>query len=97
MRTTTFTVNNVSDPEPIIVGSFCREVRIQEDPGIGSTWPTTDYNVYGTGDVSTAVRKIAGTTFTITRVPLQGCFAPGEIVGYIETVAGSTTFLQIES
>jgi hypothetical protein len=33
MRTTTFTVNNVSDPEPIIAGSFCREIRIQEDPG----------------------------------------------------------------
>jgi len=97
MRTTTFTVNNVGDPEPIICGSFCREIRLQEDPSIGVSWPTTDYKVYGTGEISTAIQKLAGTTFTITRVPMQGCFSPGEIVGYIETVTGSTTFLQIES
>ena len=95
MKTSTFTVNNVLDPEPVIVTSMCRSVTIGEDPGVAG-WPNSDYRVKGTAADSALTTQPAGTRFTFERRTGQPAYSPGQIIGYVETVTGSTTFLQVE-
>jgi len=93
--TTTFTVNASGDPEPVIAHTECTEIIVKEDPSV-SGWPTVDYNVLGSVSGSTRIRCAAGTEH---RFPAswQQAFKPGDIVGYVETVTGSTTFQQKEN
>lgn len=91
MKTSTFTVNNVGDPEPVIATIDCREITIGEDPSVAD-WPTTDYEVKGTVQDSSFVRRPAGTTFQFLKANGLASFGKGQIVGYVQTVTGSTTF-----
>jgi len=93
MFTKTFTVNAVGDPEAVTTGSNTSRVTIAEDPSV-SGWPTSDYNVMAPSSDSTAIRKAAGTMFTFK--PSFGQWPPDTIIGYVETVSGSTTFQQVE-
>jgi hypothetical protein len=93
--TSTMTVNNVGDPEPVIAHIECRSITVKEDPSV-SGWPTVDYKVTGAVAGSTPIQCPAGTEYTFEATYMQ-CFAPGEIVGYVETVSGSTTFQQREN
>lgn len=95
MKTSTFTVNNLSSPEAVVCTVACRSITIGEDPSV-TGWPTSDYNIYGKDAGSTAIRRPSGTQFTFERTSRQSAFAPSEIVGYVETVTGSTTFLKSE-
>lgn len=95
MKTTTFTVNNIGDMEAVRPTINCRRVIIGESPAVDG-WPTTDYLVKGTAPDSVAVRRPLGTLFEFIRDPQQSGFQAGEIIGYVETVEGTTTFFQME-
>ena len=95
MKTSQFTVNNVGNPEPVICTLGCRTITIGEDPGVAG-WPTTDFKVKGSAPGSVAIQRPAGTSYQFQRISGQAAFSPGETVGYVETVTGSTTFFQAE-
>jgi hypothetical protein len=95
MHTHTFTVNNLSSPEQIIARTGCRRITVGEDPSVAG-WPTTDFKITGKVPGSTVIQRPAGTTFTFERNDDQASFGAGDLVAYIETVDGSTTFLQTE-
>jgi hypothetical protein len=93
--TTTYTVNDVGDPEPVIANIECSEIKIREDPSVDG-WPTADYKVTGTAPGSTPISCPMGTEHLFPAGPGQH-FVPGDIVGYVETTSGSTTFQQLEN
>lgn len=95
MRTSQFTVNDIGDPEPIIVRSVCRHVLVGEDSSVAN-WPTSDYRIKGVDPSSVMVQRPAGVLTEFSRRSNQSAFSPGDIVGYVEMVSGSTTFLIIE-
>lgn len=95
MRTSQFTVNDIGDPEPIIVHTVCRHVLVGEDSSVAN-WPTTDYRIKGTDNNSAMVQRPAGVLTEFSRQSNQSAYSPGDIIGYVETVSGSTTFLIIE-
>jgi len=95
MKTTTFTVNAIGDPEPVITSVDCTRVEIGEDGSVPN-WPTTDYEVKGTELLSDWIVCPAGTKFEFLRRANQPGFRAGSIVGYVQTAAGATTFQQIE-
>lgn len=100
MKTSLLTVSDEGDPNPVIATIGTRKITIGEDASIEG-WPTTDYLVKGADPGSAFMRKAAGTTFSF-EFPINRWsqerpgFRPGEIVGYVQTVTGSTTFYQIE-
>ena len=94
-KTSTFTVNDVGDPEPVIATIDCREIVIGEDPSV-SGWPTIGYKVTGTLAGSTAIEKAPGVTFKFISTVNHPPFKTGDIVGYVETLSGSTTFFKAE-
>lgn len=77
--------------------SQCSLVTVGEDPSVAG-WPTTDFYVSkpGAGPSSASRRISAGGTYTFDCVG-GGKFLPGSVVGYVETVSGSTTFFQDET
>lgn len=95
-RTRTFAVNDVGDPEPVMVQTYCNRVTVAEDPG-ASGWPR-DFNVRAPDKTSPAFRKPGGTSQLFQSVSEHVKFTPGQIIGYVETVsgAGATTFVQYE-
>jgi len=95
MKTSTFTVNNVGDPEQVAATIACREISIAEDPSV-TGYPINDYKVYGTAKGSTAIRVPIGSSFVFKREYGQASYLSGEIVGYVETVQGATTFQKVE-
>jgi hypothetical protein len=95
MKTSTFTVNNIGSPEAVVCTVACRLITIGEDPRVPD-WPTTDFRITGKDPGSVGIQRPSGTTFTFERTSRQSAFAPGEIVGYVETVTGSTIFLKSE-
>lgn len=89
-KTETYAVNTVAGLVKAL--TVCNEIEVGEDPSIGSTWPTTDYKIYGSL-TDTPHQKKAGTSFTFKRGrPYQ----PDDIAGAVATVTGSTTFFQNE-
>ena len=95
MKTSTFTVNNIGSPEAVVATCACRTVTIGEDPSV-TGWPTTDFLITGNESGSGAIQRPAGTQWTFEDPLLRRGFKPGDIVGYVETVTGSTTFIQVE-
>ena len=96
--TTTFTVNSIGEPEPVTAHTECQRITIKEDPSV-SGWPTTDYLITGSVPGSTPIRCPAGSEYIFeasSGANLIQPFKVGTIVGYIETVTGSTTFQQKE-
>ena len=89
---TQFSVNDVGDPEPVIVGSYCnRRVVIEEDP-FAAGWPR-EWTLRAPLQTDPARNKAAGASQVFEVVG-----RPGEIIGYVETRsgAGATTFNQFE-
>ena len=92
--TRTVTVNS-TDASSIAVQTYPRIVSIGEDPSI-SGYPTTDFLVYKMTTDENPRRIPAGGNYTFPRTD-AGSFRPGQIVGYVKAVTGSTTFFIDES
>lgn len=86
------TVNNIA-ATAVIAQSNCRQITVRENIAVAG-WPTTDFLVLKPTAVVTGIRIAAGASYTFTK--LQGLFAAGDTVGYLQTIAGSTTFDQDE-
>ncbi len=91
IRTSTFSADNIGEPEPVIADVACWKITINE---VGAT---TDYRVYGvirgknpTQRDTVGVIRSAGieTIFEARGVP----FEKGEVVGWVETLIGVETF-----
>jgi hypothetical protein len=95
IKTSTFTVNDIGDPEPVIVSIDCKQVMIGEDPSV-SGWPTTDYQVKGIEASSDWIQCAAGTKFIFQSTVNAPPFSANQVVGYVQTISGSTTFLKAE-
>lgn len=95
MKTSQFTVNSVGNPEPVICTLGCRTIVIGEDPSVAG-WPTTDFRIKGAVPGSSFIQRPAGTMYQFQRISGQAAFSPGDIVGYVDVVTGSTTFFQAE-
>lgn len=93
-HTDTFSVNNLADPEPITVATECRHVIIGEDPSV-TNWPTTDYQIKGASS-NNFVQCAAGTKFEFHSTVNEPPFRAGQVIGYVQTVSGSTTFMKVE-
>ena len=87
-----FTVNAVGDPEPITCKTDCKKIIIGEDPSV-SGWPTVAYKIRAPHAASAAHQRPAGTR---TEFVSATHYKTGDIVGYVETVSGSTSFFQWE-
>lgn len=100
MSTSQFSVNAAGNPEAVIADTVCDSIEIGEDPSVAG-WPTVDYLVYKRTvpgqDVATITprQKVAGTTYTF-RKPKPLCYLPGEVVGWVATTTGSSTFFKDE-
>jgi hypothetical protein len=93
--TTQISVSSIS-PTAITAQSYCSQIRVTENRGVVG-WPTSDFLIRKPASGSTAVRLQAGAHYTFyssTQEP--AFFRPGEIAGYVQMVAGSTTFDQDE-
>lgn len=96
MKTTTFTVNDLGDPEPVTATVPCSKIRIGEDPSVAD-WPVVDYQICGDYQGSVYVQKAAGTMFEFNAPVIKDkLFKIGDIAGYVRTVSGSSTFFKIE-
>lgn len=93
--TTTFQVNAIADPESVIANTYCRSIRIREDPSVPG-YPTVGFKVRAPAITSAPIQLVAGESFSFTRSDREAIFAPGDVVGYVETLVGSTTFSQDE-
>ncbi len=91
-RTSTFSVDNVGNPEPVTAQGPCRKIIVREQGAAG----TTDYFVRQPTNTSAQVRKVAGESTLFEAAP-GNLFQTGQIVGYVETVTGSVTFSQEET
>ena len=84
-ETFSFPVDAAGDPEAVVVPIACWLVEVKEQGD-----PTTDYFVRAPSKTNAQHRRFAGSA---TKFRSTGrMFQPGEIVGYLETVAGSVTF-----
>lgn len=77
----------------ITTQSFCKNVRIMENPGV-TNWPTTDYLIAKPTAGTTPVRIPAGQSYTFNSP--ASFFTINQIAGYVKAVTGSTTFDQDE-
>jgi hypothetical protein len=94
MRTSTYTIDAIGNPEPVtctIPGSVCAIITVFENAQAG----TADYDVYAPLINSAPIRKPAGSKHEFRA---QGTyrFSEGEIVGYLAAASGSMTFAQVE-
>ena len=87
-KTRTVTVNSVA-ATAIAAAVYSSELTVNEDPSVAN-WPTTDYLVSKPTSADAQRRIPAGQAYTFRRN--AGVFVPGEVVGYVQTVSGSTTF-----
>ena len=92
-KTFTFSVSASPAKTAITVQGWTNLLELQEDPSVAG-YPTTDFLVYRPSATDLPVRYTAGTTFPISTQ--TGPFYPGQILGYISGVGGSTTFAQVE-
>jgi len=93
-KTSTFSVDNVGDPEPVIIDTNCTEVMFGEDPSVAN-FPTTDWTLRAPSKTDTPIRQEIGTQ-KVMRPPKGHTFDIGQIVAYVATVIGTTTFRKWE-
>ena len=91
--TQTITVNNSGYTAVTVQSPATKNIRIGEDPGVGG-YPTTDFYIAKPTNAATPIRVTAGNSYVFFTV--GGLFVQGQIVGYVKTVSGSTTFDQDE-
>lgn len=92
VKTSTFTVDDSGNPEPITCTIACRKIRVSPQDGASSYW------FRAPGSSNAAVKKFTGETTIIERPsPGQyqqgsygdpGLYQIGDVVGYLETVSG---------
>jgi hypothetical protein len=87
VTTDTFAVDNIGDPEPVIVQSNCTEVTIGED---GDS-PTLAWKLRRPDKTSNPRTFPPG-----ERKTLRGVFTKGDTVAWVETVGGAGTFFRDE-
>ncbi len=94
--TDTFSVNNIGDPEPVTVNEACQKVTIGEKRDVAG-WPTTDWYLRMPLKTSPAVPFVKGDVFDITvdMIHTRAQLAKDEIIAYVETASGTTTFFKI--
>jgi len=90
--TTTFSVGN-TNYVAIKANTSCRNITVGEDRSAAG-WPTADFTVKKPSTGSNARQIAAGGTYSFMA---QSSFQPGDIVGYVKLVAGTSTFFQDES
>ena len=90
--TTTFSVGN-TNYVAIKANTACRNITVGEDRSAAG-WPTADFSVKKPSTGSAARQISAGGTYSFMA---QSSFQPGDIVGYVKLVSGSSTFFQDES
>lgn len=93
MRTSTFTVDNVGNPEPVTAEGRCTLVDICEDADAG----TTDFIVHAPNADSPGVRLVAGRShqFIAGNLATRAFFDDKDVVGYVETVNGTVSFRKV--
>ncbi len=89
-KTTTFTTDNVGNPEAVTADISCQRITIREQGAAG----TTDYFVRAPTMTDAQYRKVAGESTTFTAPP-GALFQQGDTVGYVETVSGTITMSKI--
>jgi hypothetical protein len=77
----------------VVAQSLCKNIRVTENRAVAN-YPTTDFLVLKPGPSAVAVRLQSGAHYTFSAV--IGWFHTGDIVGYLKTVNGTTTFDQDE-
>ena len=96
-KTYTFTVNSTGSPEPIAAQTNCTRIIVGEDPSVAN-YPTAEFNIYAPKTTDSALRhQLAQLSEPFTPQPGHQTFDIGEIVGYVETTSGTTTFRQWET
>lgn len=95
MITRLFTVNSIGAPEPIIVQTVCKRIKVGEDPSQAG-YPTTDFQVFKPTSTS-GPRQIAvgGVYDDLTRDDPR-LWQPGDTAGYVATITGSIQMFQDE-
>lgn len=96
LKAYTYTVNNVGDREPITVNNYCQTVTIQESPSVAD-WPTQGFNLSTVASGGDVAQYSPGIAYTFPMRRGGQLYQPGEILAYIETLSGATTFQQIEA
>lgn len=85
-----FTVTNVARTE-IVAHLDGSDVTVEESAAVAN-YPTTDYDVWGPViDSTPALRRLAGLPFVF-----KGPFRKNQVVGYVQAVSGSSSFIQSE-
>jgi hypothetical protein len=87
---------------PITATTYGATVQVQEDPSIGTAWPTGDfliYHVQANGTKTTSSRYMpSGSNYTFQKtLNSPQPYAPREIVGFIQAVTANTQFVVDES
>jgi hypothetical protein len=88
-KTQLVTVNNLA-ATAIVASTYCKKIAVSEDQSVNN-WPTVAYNVMRPTPSDDPRRIGKGQIYTFERI--RGIYVPGDIVGYIQAVAGSSTFV----
>jgi hypothetical protein len=89
--TKTFTVGSAT-PVGVVAVGFSKRIIVGEDSSV-SGWPTTDFLVRKSLSTDPARQVPIGSNYVFDR---ERAWRPGDTVGYVQTVTGTTTFFQDE-
>lgn len=89
-----FTVNNVGNDEVIVAQTVCRRITFGEDEGV-TNFATVDW-LWKAPTSTDYVQRTKGSRMLFEPSP-RIFFHPGDIVAYVKTVSGSSTFSQEET
>lgn len=92
-KTDQLTVTDAT-PTEIVAQTQCNRIAVGEDPSV-SGWPTSNFLVMKPAPTDDPREIPMGVSYIFERT--GGAYLPGTVVGYIQTVSGTTTFFQDES
>lgn len=87
---------------PIIATVYGNRIQVQEDVAV-TNWPSTNFTIFkinqiGGGPSSQGKQVTAGAPYDFFKgVTVSQPFHPGDIIGYIKTLTGTTVFIVDES
>jgi hypothetical protein len=94
MYTKTSTVTAVADFK-LTAQTVCKSIIFGEDEAVAG-WPTVGWKWKGADPTATDYKgKTAGTKEEFTKAG-GAFFQPGEVVAYVQTLSGSSSFTQAE-
>lgn len=88
------TVNNTGNDEAIIAQTYCRRILFGEDEAV-TNYPTVDW-LWKAPTSTDYTTRIKGSKQQFEPSPRQ-LFCPGDIVAYVKTASGSSSFMQEET